>query len=98
MKKDLPKTKKVVSKKVVSKPTFEYKLTMQFNDNEYVVETNNLDSSILELKPPILKTRIIIKVEKDGKTYESALPSFTGKQLLRNNMFRKIFLNRLILK
>lgn len=98
MKKDTTAKQKSVSKKVISKHTFDYKLTMQFNDKEHVVETNDLDSAIMELKPPVLKTRILIKVEKDGKVYETALPSFVGKQLLRNALYRKIFISRLILK
>lgn len=98
MKKDTTAKTKSVSKKVISKPTFDYKLTMRFNDKEHVVETNDLDSAILELKPSVLKTRILIKVEKDGKVYETALPSFVGKQLLRNNLYRRVFISRLILK
>jgi hypothetical protein len=98
MKKETISKTKPVSKKIISKPTFDYKLTMQFNDKEHIVETNDLDSAIMELKPPVLKTRILIKVEKDGKVYETALPSFVGKQLLRNNLYRRVFLNRLILK
>lgn len=102
MKKVTSDTTKKVTKNAVSKPakkeTFDYKLTMQFNDNEHIVETNDLDSAIFALKPTMLKTRIIIKVEKDGKKYESALPAFIGKQLMRNNLYRRVFLNRLILK
>lgn len=98
MKKDTTEKSKIASKKVISKPSFEYKLTISFNDKEHVIDTNDLDLAILEIKPTILKTRIIIKVEKDGKKYESAIPAFVGKQLFRNKLYRKIFLNRLILK
>lgn len=87
-----------MKKDTTAKPTFDYKLTMKFNDKEHIVETNDLDSAIMELKPSVLKTRILIKVEKDGKVYETALPAFVGKQLLRNALYRKIFISRLIFK
>ena len=88
-------TKKVV-KKVIDKK--DYKIELKMNDEVFTLETNDLMEGIMSLKPDRLKTRVLFKIEKDGKVCEKILSCFLAKQMFRNKMSMTVFLNRIILK
>jgi len=92
-------TKKVTKKasnKLVDKK--DYKLELKMNDEVFTLETNDLMEGIMSLKPDRLKTRVLFKIEKDGKVCEKLLSCFLAKQMFRNKMSMTVFLNRIILK
>lgn len=70
----ISKTKKVVESNVKSKPELsEFKLNIRLNDVNHSIDTNDLVSTFLSLKPSYIKTRTVIKVEKGGKSVEKIL-------------------------
>lgn len=113
MKTKKTKTKKV-AKKVVKKGTpildsllekskaipekKKYHLSMKFNDNTYECDTDDLASAIMAFKPIFLKTKVIFRVEKDGKVCERLVFLFRAKQIFRNKLSLDIFINKLIFK
>lgn len=76
----------------------DFLFTIQFNNQKFEFLTEDLSENILSVKPLILKTKIILTLDKNGKRAEKQLVGFQAKQLFRNDLFRKIVLNRLILK
>jgi len=78
----------------------EYSITARINDQIYTCKTDNLDTAIQELGLNIknVETRMLLTIEKGGKRFEKLLFVFTTRQIFRNKMARKVFINRLILK
>jgi hypothetical protein len=75
-----------------------YKLTMKLNDCVFTCDTDNLEEAILANKPNFLKTKVLIKIEKDGKICEKQIFGFNGRQLFRSPIFLRTLVNKLIFK
>lgn len=82
-KKAVKSEKKVLAPKPAKKAK-EFKLFVQLNDEVFETETDNLEESIQSFAPEILRTKVIIRVTKDGKTQERMLYAQKGKILFQN--------------
>lgn len=99
-------TKKVVkpvvkkAKKPVKKVELEkgYHIVLKFNDQIHDIYSENLEEAILSVKPLFLKTKLMVKIEKDGKVCERQFFGFRAKQFFRNKLFLKIFLKKIFFK
>ncbi len=81
-----------------SKKVSPYHVIAKFNDEVHEFDTYDLDQAILSLKPKTLKTKIIFRVERDGKFCERLLFVMKGKKLFINKIFRDTFIRQLIFK
>lgn len=85
------KNKKPVAKRTPKK----YKLEMFFNDAKFTKQTDDIDSSILSLKPDELLTEMYVALTKDKLTVEKRLDLNQGRKLFQDDEFRMIFINNL---
>ena len=91
--------KSVVKKKVVKKPVVketEYHLVISLNDEVFEFDTDDLRESILSVEPEFLRTKVILKVTKDGKTLDRLYFLQEGKKLFYNKYFMDTLINNLI--
>lgn len=88
--------KKVTPKKTIKaqaiEPKKEFLVTISFNNQEQTFETDNLEETILSVKPFHLKTKIVIKVEKNGVVREKFLPGGKGRLLFINGVYLRAFI------
>jgi len=84
--------KPVVKKKVVKKPVVketEYHLVISLNDEVFEFNTDDLRESILSVEPEFLRTKVILKVTKDGKTLDRMTPIEPIETLAGFKIFKK---------
>lgn len=95
-------TKKVaIAKKeniIEQTPKKEYLLWLKFNDQEFTIETDDIKEALLSIKPAVLKTRILLKIQKGTQVCDKILSGMQAKQIFRNKLAMTVFLNRLIFK
>ena len=88
--------KKVTPKKTIKAKAIEPKkgflVTISFNNQVHTFNTDNLEETILSVKPFHLKTKIVIKVEKNGVVKEQFLPGTKGKLLFMNAIYLRTFI------
>lgn len=75
-----------------------YKLQMFCNEEVKKCFTDDIKKSIMELAPDVLKTRLRLKVEKDGKVCERLYTRPRGRLLLKQDVMLRVFINKLIFK
>jgi len=75
-----------------------YKLRMEFNDEIFKCETNDLKEAIIKLAPATLKTRVKFRIEKDGKICERLYNRTKGRLLFKRDIMLRVFINKLIFK
>jgi hypothetical protein len=91
-------TTKVVAPKVKQEEKKEFRVVMKFNNQEHDFVTDNLEASILEIKPTFLKTKLLIKIEKDGKVADRQFQGMQGKRFFNSKSFLHFFLSKLAFK
>ncbi len=74
-----------------------YKLKMLVNGLEFKKNTDNLDETILKLKPEMVYTEAYITVSKGKEVSERRLNLRQAKNLFINENFRQVFINNLLL-
>lgn len=89
---------KSIPKEISKETKPEFKVVVKMNDQVFEAETNDLVTFITSLKPTFLKTKVIITVEKNNKKAERMLMGFPAKQLFRNGLFLRNFINKLTFK
>lgn len=94
-------TETITKKKRAVKPKeklAEYKLTIKLNDKVFTIESDDIRSAILSVKPEFLRTRVIIGVEKSGveKKIERMFYLQQGKMLFMNKYAMDTFIKNLI--
>lgn len=92
--KKVKKVKKVSKKEVVKK----YHLIMKFNGQVHDLYTDNLEESIMSLKPLYLKTFMTIRVEENGKVCDRVVLLKKGRMLFKRPSWLKVFLQKLSFK
>lgn len=98
------KTVKKVVKKKIKKPVEVpiekkiYTIYLSFNDTTISTETNDISESLSEIDPLKIKTRVLIRIEKDNKVYQKLMNAFMARQIFRNKLYRSIFTSRIIFK
>jgi len=80
------------------KKHFEYKLQIEFNDEIFKCETDDLKEAIIKFAPATLKTRVKFRIEKDGKVCERLYDRTRGRLLFKQDIMLRVFLNKLIFK
>jgi len=75
-----------------------YLVSIKFNNKENVIKTNDLTQSFLELRPQMLKTKVILKVKEGKKEIEKAFSPFQARRMWNAPLATKMILTRLILK
>lgn len=75
-----------------------YKVSVFFNDQVSKFSTDDLATSLMEIKPMCLKTRVLFTIEKEGKTCERMLLLNAAKLMWRNKLAMEAFTSRLIFK
>ena len=76
----------------------EYSVKFLFNGESYLKRTNDIEEAILSVQPPVLLTEMYVIVKKGDVTMERRLNLTQGKNLFRNDVFREVFINNLLLK
>ncbi len=74
-----------------------YSVWAKFNGMEFRKRTNDLNTTFKELDPQWLHTEIYVKVKKGDRMSERKLNLKQGKNLFRNDVFREVFINNLLL-
>lgn len=98
-----PITKKV-TKKVVTKPIeapSNYSISVHFNGTDFNASTETMEEAfeaIYALKPFFLKTKVAIKIEKDGKIAEKSIPPMLARRLFKLPKALKAMITRLSFK
>jgi hypothetical protein len=82
----------------MAKKIKEFLVTITFNNQTHTFETNSVEESILSVKPFHLKTKIIVKIEKNGQAVEKFLPGTKGKLLFMNPSYLAAFVRGFFFK
>lgn len=93
-------SKKVIAEKVIE-PVIEskkYSIWIKFNDTEMTINTDDIKESLLEIKPNVLKTRVLLQITSNNGVCDKMLSCTQAKQVFRNKLAMTVFLNRLIFK
>ena len=72
-----------------------YHLYLKLNDKVYEVDTDDLEKSILEHKPAILKTSLTLKITKGKKTLDRYLYLRDARRLFTNSITLNAFVRNL---
>lgn len=73
-------------------------LLMKFNGGEYKILTDDLADGIMSVAPRWLKTKIIFRIETDGKYCDKQVFVLQGKMIFRNKLNLNIFVRNCIFK
>lgn len=73
----------------------QYHVLLKLNDKTYEVDTNDIGATILEYKPAVLKTSLIIKVTKGDKTLDRKLYLKDARRLFNNKITLMVFVRNL---
>ena len=96
------KAKKTIQKKIEQELPKEepkkYSVWLKINDTETSFETDDIGASLLDMKPPFIKTRMLFKAVKNGLSCDKILSGMQTRQIFRNKLAMMVFLNRLIFK
>ena len=87
-------TKPAVKKTPAKEP--EFHLVIILNDKVFEFDTDDLRESIMSVEPEFLRTKVILKVTKDGKTLDRLYFLQQGKKLFYNKYFMETLINNLI--
>lgn len=98
-----PKSKKIEKDEeevinIEQKVPKKYSLWVKLNDIEYAIETDNIAEALMEIKPTVLKTRVLVKLREGMKTCDKILSGMQARQIFRNKLAMSVFLNRVIFK
>jgi hypothetical protein len=74
-----------------------YSVWAKFNGVEVRRHTNDLDETLVALKPEWLHTEVFLKVKKGDTTAERYLGLVQAKQMFANQFNREVFINNLLL-
>ncbi len=72
----------------------DYTIFLKFNDKTFETNTDDLFSAIMDNKPLVLKTRLVIEVRKGNKKFNRVIITPKARMLLRN----KSWLDTLIIQ
>lgn len=75
-----------------------YKMSVKFNGKENVIKTNDLTQSFLDLRPQMLKTKVIVNITEGKKTKEKAFSMFQARRLWNVPLATRVMFTKLILK
>ena len=94
----MPTTKKKTVKKAPKIAEKKYKLTIIINEREFIVDTDDVGESLQSFQLEPIKTRVVFKVESEGKTCTRIVNAFEAKRIFKNKIIQGVFIRRLILK
>lgn len=76
----------------------QYHLSMQFNNKVFELDTSDLKSAILSVKPVFLKTKILFRITRGNEVCERQLFPQRGKLIFKGKGYLDLFINQLIFK
>lgn len=78
-----------------SKKKSDYKLTVTLNDKTTVYESDDLPATFLSIKPKKVTTKVLIRLEYQGKVAERWLYPMKARFVFTNKVTAVIFTKRL---
>lgn len=98
--KDLKNLLKTLSKEEVKEPKDgQYHLVVEFNNQVFEFNTDDLFASFRTIEKPFLKSKVVVTVEdSEGKKAERSLLGHMARSLFINDTALRILFKRLILK
>lgn len=75
-----------------------YKMSVKFNGKENLIKTDDLAQSFLDLRPQMLKTKVIVNITEGKRTLEKAFNPFQARRLWNSPLAARVVFTRLILK
>lgn len=85
------------TKKVAKNVKAQYLLEAVFNNENFTVETDNIDEAIVALKPEQLLSDVFFKVTKGEAVCERHLSLIEGKRVFVNEVNREVLVNNLLI-
>lgn len=73
-----------------------FKLQLRVNDEVFKCQTDDLKASMLKFAPDVVKTRVRIRIEKDGRVCERQYNILKGRMLFKRKMMLDIFVRKLV--
>jgi len=73
-----------------------YTIWMKFNDQEYTIQSDDVASAILSVKPEFLFTELYMTIKADDMTLEREFTLVQGKRLFNNEDNLEIFTSNLL--
>lgn len=86
--------KKKIEKKIEKKKGV-YSLSLTLNEKKYNVSGNSIGEAISQIPSQIIKEKVVIRVEKDGKKIEKYFYPFQARRLLISKLSQDLFEKRL---
>ena len=72
-----------------------YALKAVINGKRYSKRTNDIEQTLMELKPEFVLTEMYVTVKQDNAVIERRLLPLDAKKFYRDEIFRMIFINSL---
>ncbi len=73
-----------------------YTIWMKFNDQEYTIQSEDVASAILSVKPEFLFTELYMSIKADNMSLEREFTLVQGKRLFNNEDNIEIFTSNLL--
>jgi len=73
-----------------------YTIWIKFNDQEYTIQSDDVASAILSVKPEFLFTELYMTIKADDMTLEREFTLVQGKRLFNNEDNLEIFTSNLL--
>jgi predicted HAD superfamily phosphohydrolase len=73
-----------------------YTIWMKFNDQEYTIQSDDVASAILSVKPEFLFTELYMTIKADNMSLEREFTLVQGKRLFNNEDNIEIFTSNLL--
>jgi len=74
-----------------------YSVTAIINGETYKKQTNNVQETLMELKPEFVLTEMYVTVKNGKQVSERRMTAQQGKKFYSDEIFREVFMNNLLL-
>lgn len=94
-----PKIKKEIKtpkEEAIKIPEQKYKVTLQFNGEEFDIKTNDLISAITSIKPEILYTELYITISDGQSEFQKRFNLIQGKRLFASDEMMDVFISTML--
>lgn len=73
-----------------------YRVTLQFNGEEFDIKTNNLIEAITAIKPEILYTELYITISDGQNEFQKRFNLVQGKRLFASDEMMDVFISTML--
>lgn len=81
--------------KELTKQNSQYLVSLTLNGKKYGVSGNSIGEAVSQIPPQIIKEKVVIKIEKDGKKIEKIFYPFQCRKLLISKLSQDLFEKKL---